>query len=165
MLNDVNCKIDGIAISGSAGITNDLIYISEEHILKDAYGIKISSLAEDLKASIFAPDSGSKYRMDKKTYDKIIEFLERDSDSEEFKKDATNLIKKISEKIIDIINDNTVIKTENISVLINDEQTKVRQVTIELEKENIKKIFEQVLDYFYENQEIIEFLKEYEERV
>lgn len=43
--------------------------------LSNAYGVALADLAENLKSSIFAPDSGSQFALDEDTYNAILELL------------------------------------------------------------------------------------------
>ena len=165
MLHNFNSEIDGIKIAGSAYVSNDVFYVEEEHILEGAYGAKFSTLADELKDSIFAPDSGSDYEMDEEVFDLIIDALENTSDSENFKNDAEKLLKKVGKDIVNIVLDNAEIEAKNTTVRLNGDKTKVRQIIITIDEDAMQDIVVAVYDYFCESQDIVNFINEYEDTI
>lgn len=67
---------------------------------EDAYAsIHIDSLYQDLPESIFNPDNGSKYALDKNLYDKIMDFLNPDNKNEEHLKFLSDLFSELLDQM------------------------------------------------------------------
>ena len=163
MLDEFKSKINGTKISGSAYISRDLIYVEEEQILKDTYGIQLSTLVEELKASIFAPSSNSDYALDEETFDEIISALENINDARGMEEDAKGLIEKVTEDIINIIFDYAEIESENTEVRIGGAKTKVRQITIKIDSYAMQDIVKEIYDYLCESEDIVNFIAKYQD--
>ena len=152
MLSNFNSKINGTKIAGSAYLSKDVCYVDEYHILGGTYGVEFSSLAENLKESIFAPDSGSTYELDEEVFEKILNALENINDNKKIKKDAKKLLKTVTNDIVDIIFDNAEVKSEKETIRINGKRTSVRQITITIDGDAMQSIIGDVYDYLCESE-------------
>ena len=107
MLEDVSVRIDSFEVNGSAYISSDVLYIAEDEILGDAYGVKLADLGTELDNSIFAYNSGSKYSlgnvMESDDYDQLIESLEGSKSSKKMTKDAKKIAKTYSKNFAKIV--------------------------------------------------------------
>lgn len=75
MLEGLKTNATGTDIDADVRICDDYIYLTERNILEDTYGIARGEAASDLEASIFAPDSGSKYALTDKEYSALHSLL------------------------------------------------------------------------------------------
>lgn len=165
MLSDFDSKIYGTKIAGDVYVSDDVIYINEEHILKGAYGVQLSTLAEELKESIFAPKSNSDFEISEEVFDKIILAIENINNSKDIRKDAEKLLKKVTDDVIDIVFDNAEIESEKTSVRINGNKTEVRQIVIVIDGNAMQNIIGDIYDYLCASEDIINFLNEYEDLI
>ena len=76
MLSGLEYSFENSKVSGDVYISRDTVYVKENEILGDAYGFKMSTLADDLKSSIFAPTSGTELAMDEYTFNTVITMLD-----------------------------------------------------------------------------------------
>lgn len=165
MLSDFNSKIYGTKIAGDLYVSEDVIYVNEENILKGAYGVQLSTLTEDLKESIFAPDSNSNYAIDEEIFDQIIEALESANNAENIEKDLEKLLKTVIQDVIDIIFENAEVESKTASIRLNGEKTKVRQIVIVIDADAMQSIIHDVYDYLCDSEDIIDFINEYEDLI
>ena len=79
MFENIAVSANGQKINGNIYLSEDMIYISEDELIKEAYGAEFDKLADDLKDSIFAYGSGSDYAIpSEEIYNAIIEILENE---------------------------------------------------------------------------------------
>ncbi len=162
MLKDFELLTDELQIHGDVYSSNDLFYISEDHILGGAYGIVPESFTADLRDSIFAADSGSKYAIpDEDFYDLLME----SSDPLEFenmKKDAEKILKQYERKLWIIVCQNANITS--VSKYVDFEGTKkpVRVIAIEIEPYELANIIEEFFEFVEDDDSVVKFIDEYE---
>ena len=163
MLTELNINIDDFEIkNGEIYMSEDVIYVSEDKIVGDAYGVKLSELADNLADSIFAADSGSDYAMDKEIYEKLMDALES-TDNKKLTDDAEKLIKTLVKDLFKIVLDNAEIESESASTRIGGKKTDVRMVTITIDDEAVEGIIKDAYDYLLESKDIEKFLEKHED--
>ena len=99
LLDDVNLTLNGERISGEAYVSDEYIYVKEDNILKGTCGVYLPEFEYELKNSIFAPDSGSKYALDRDTYDRIITLNKNREDSKDIEKDIERLSRRVGRDV------------------------------------------------------------------
>lgn len=161
MLSDLNVSIEDAKIEGDLYVSKDLIYVSEDKILEGTYGVKLSTIAEDLSNSIFAADSDSEYAMDEETYDILISALETLEDTKAIERDATKLAKTLVKDIWKIVVENAEIESESKSVKLNGSKEEVRLISIKVDDEAKANIVQGIYDYLCESDDINKFLEKH----
>lgn len=159
MLSDFDAKLGEFEFAGDAYISEEEFYIKEDKILGGAYGMNISTLADDLANSIFAADSGSEYALDQETYDSIIKMLDNVSKNKDIREDAVELLETVSEDFWKIVKDNADISSESTYLRLNGTKTKVRLITITVDAIAMENILMDAYDYLCESEDIIEFIE------
>ena len=158
---DINW-LDQFKISGDAYFSNDLIYVKEDHLLGGAYGVKPPKFTTDLMNSIFATDSGSDYAMaDENLYDAIIRSGDT-LDLNNMEKDAKKLIRKYETKLWLIVCEHAEFDSNNKKIDLNGTKKSVRVITVEINPESWANIIQDAYDYLADDQDMLDFIKEYE---
>lgn len=67
--------LNGERFAGLTGYASTEAVVLESSFLSKAYGVALDDLAENLKSSIFAPDSGSQFALDEDTYNTLLDVL------------------------------------------------------------------------------------------
>ena len=164
MAEDVKVKYGSLNIAGQAYISSDLIYVQEDNVLGDAYGINIKSLAKDLEDSIFAYGSGSKYAIqDEEAYEKLIETLDQSLKFDKMRKDLEKIGKKYVKKIAKIVMNNAEYSSETKNEKLNGTKEKVRVITMEIDGEVMSNIISEVYDFLLEDNSLVKHFEKYED--
>lgn len=164
MLENADVKLFGgdFHASGNIYISDELIYIKEDHILGGAYGISPQELSGDLKNSIFAPDSGSEYAFpDEEIFDAITETSDS-ANLEEMKKDAEELLKKYIKQVWKIICDDAEFDSETTDVRLNGEKKSARVVTIDVDADAMADMLRDAYDFLKNDGDVIKFIETYQ---
>ena len=165
MLSNVKAEVGDFKIDGEAYISRDLIYVREDEILEDAYGVNMDTLADDLANSIFAPGSGSEYELDEEIYDIITDVLENLESNPDLEKDATKLVKTVVKDVIKIVLDNAEVTDHNTTIKTGGERKNVRVITLTIDGAAMAGIVEDLYNYLCESKDIPAFLEKYEDTI
>ena len=165
MLTDVDAKINGTAISGELYVSDDEIYVSEDNILSDAYGVKISELASQLENSIFAYGSGSDYELDETIYEYLLASFKSLEDAPKFKKDYKELSKTVNKNIWKIVINNSEVTAEYANVTIDGNATDVNLVKIVIDADAMEGIVRDVYNYLRTSPDIEKFIVDHEDAI
>ena len=164
MLENADVKLFGgdFHASGDIYLSNELIYIKEDHILGGAYGITPKELSADLRSSIFAPDSGSEYAIpDEEVFDAITETSDS-ADLDAMKKDAEKLLKKYIKQAWKIICDDAEFDSETTDVRLNGEKKTVRVVTIDVDADAMASMLRDAYDFLKNDGDVVKFIETYQ---
>lgn len=165
MLEDVNVKVRDLKVSADMYVSEDLIYIQEDEILDEAYGIEVENFASNLEDSIFAYGSGSDYAIpDKDLYEAIIEAMEDPISAKEMRKDVKKITKAYGKDIYKIVCEHAEFESEKDEVRIGGSKEKVRVVTVTIDEKAMANIVADVYDYVRDDDKVIEFLEKYESK-
>lgn len=165
MIRDLEYKnrIRGGEFSGDVYISNDFLYMKEEDYLNAAYGVKRNGLAKELKNSIFAYGSGSKYAIkDKEEYDRLIELYEMDNNGSMLR-ELEKITSKYMQKLWLIFCDNATISAEEKELTIDGKTDTYRVIFVRLKEEDADGILEDFYEFVKDDDSIPEFLDKYEE--
>ena len=122
MLENLLIENDNGKVSGDFYVSDEMIYVSEDEILENAYGLKYKDIVDELEDSIFAYGADSEYAFqDEEEYERLIKALECLNDGN-FEKDAEKLAKKLAKKAWKIACDNFEFETENDKVRVGGER-------------------------------------------
>ena len=162
LLQDLDICVDDTKIHGSVYASNDLLYVSEDHFLGGAYGIVPETFTTDLRDSIFAADSGSKYAIpDEEFYNMLMESSDPIA-FENMKKDAKKILKKYEIQLWRIVCDHAEITSVSKYVNFDEWDRSVRVLTIEMEPRELAAIIEEFYEYIEDDSAVVEFLEKYE---
>lgn len=165
-LSNINIKAEELNISGDLYISENELFIKEDNYIKGKYGINFNTIKKDLDNSIFAPTSDSDFALDRYTYNDIIESVDLLNKYKDVRKDLTKdleeLTKKLGKDIWKIASKTFEFKLENEKVLINDEETKAKVITITIDGNSFANFVEQFVSYLKETDLIVNFLTKYE---
>ena len=164
MLENADVKLFGgdFHASGDIYLSDELIYIKEDHILGGAYGITPKELSADLRSSIFAPDSGSEYAIpDEEVFDAITETSDS-ADLDAMKKDAEKLLKKYIKQAWKIICDDAEFDSETTDVRLNGEKKTVRVVTIDVDTDAMASMLRDAYDFLKNDGDVVKFIETYQ---
>lgn len=162
MLENLKVESEMINLNGTIYISEEMFYIKEEEIVDEAFGGKYSEIADQLRDSIFAPDSGSDFAIPEEVFDPMVEALENVED-DKMAKDAEKVIKKYVEKLFDVIVDHAEFESENDEVKVGGEKTAVRVVSITITPEILANIIVDYYEFAVEDDDLVKFLEKYEE--
>ena len=162
MLTDASVKYDEFALNnGEIYMSKDVVYVSEQKILGGAYGADLDTIAQDFADSIFAPDE-SNYSLDEETFEIVMSVLTAIEQREEVSEDLKKLTEKVYKDIWEIVVTHAEITSENTNERIGGQRTNVRMVSIVIDDEALALIVEDVYNYVYDSEEILEFIEKYE---
>lgn len=75
LLMGANMLSGGQSFAGINAYVSATALVLESPFLKEVYGVEFATLAENLKTSIFAPDSGSQFALDEDTFQQLQSIL------------------------------------------------------------------------------------------
>lgn len=160
MLENFNFKVDEFKLSGNVYVSNDLIYIQEDEILNDAYGVDKKNFADDFSNSIFAYDSGSDYAIDEDLYNAIMQAYE-DPQDEKMAKDSEKIVEKYTKELWKIVCKYAEFESENDKIRIDGKKKAVRVVSITIDEKAMSDITRDAIEFIVNDDSVIEFLEKY----
>ena len=161
MIDDFDSKIAGVELKGQLYASADEVYIDEEKIIGEAYGTKFVNFADELKRSIFAPDSGSGYALSQDVFDQIIDAFDDIDNTKDASKDLSKTLKKAIKDVIKIVFDNAEISSEKEKIKLDGNKIKVRTVSITIDADAMSNIIDEVYDYLCTSDVILDYIEEY----
>lgn len=163
MLQNLDVKLfEDFYASGDIYLSKELIYIKEDEIIGEAYGVKPEEFATDLANSIFAANSGSDYAIpDEDLYDSLTKSTD-DMDIDSMQKDAEKLLKKYAKELWKIVCEHAEFTSRNKDVRLNGEKKSARVITIEIDGEAMAGIVEDAYQYLADDTDVIDFIEKYE---
>lgn len=162
-LDEFSFKRRESKLEGSAYISDKMFYVSEQRVLKGAYGANLDNLAKQFKNSIFAYGADSDYAIeDEDTFNSIVRALENPTDKS-FERDAEKLVERVTKDIWKIVVENAEFESSTDKVKLNDTRKKLRVITITVDGDAISEIIKSVYEYLCDSEDIVEFLEEHGE--
>lgn len=157
-----------LPIQGDLWIEDDFIYLKEQNILGGAYAWEKGKLAEQFEQSIFAYGSQSKYALDNEDmYDDVISLLSRldgatsSSTNKQLKKIAFSYLNELWDIFCDEVQFDDQIK----NIKIGEEDVKARSIKITVNANDICDIWERMLQFLQEDEQLVDFLEKHEDIV
>lgn len=143
-------------LEASAYIDKDLIYIEENNILKEKYGIALSdkSCSELFDDSVFSASSNSKYSLSEYETEIIKSFLDAYTlcDFDEIEEVYTNLIKECYEIFVE----NCTFDSQSKELRIGEERKNYRVITVEFDSYDLSCMLYSIISYIKEYDELYE---------
>lgn len=157
-----NAKLDyaGKCIEANAYVDEEIIYIDENNILGEKYGVDLNdtNFSELFNNSIFYSNSNSKYALDKESSYLISSVLET-YDSGEFKgaeKDIEDIAVRYIKECWDIFVENSTFESQSKDVRIGDERKNYRVITVEFDNDNLSDMLNSLITYLDNDDELYE---------
>lgn len=170
MIEDLLVKKQSSKIMGDVYVSPEMVYVYEQEILGEGYGVELGKLTDDFRNSIFAHGSGSDYEIsDEITYNQIIDILEiadqaaAMSNDKQMQKDAEKVIEEIYTQAWKIAGDNFEFTSENDEVRIAGTRENVRVITIVIDGESLAFATEELYEFLANDDSMVKFLEKYEE--
>lgn len=159
---DVSQVLLGVTASMVAGgetLADAAAYLSTQALVVDgslvggAYGVDLSTLAENLAGSIFAPDSGSAYALDEDTYSQIMALLSGEmiqsapvpSVDTGAVEQAVAVLMEVYTGVSEEIMANLTLESANASVVINGKPVQVSEIRCSADAEAAVGIMETLI--------------------
>lgn len=163
MLSDLKLNIDGTKIDGELYASEDTYYIYEKNHLDGAYGFKLSTLADELKYSVFYPGSNTAYSLNNEDFYELIDFIDCINENKKVKQDFEKLLEKVMKKLWKILNDYAEYEVEHDDARIDGEKVAVRTIIMRLSPDKTADALYDAYDYLCESDDIIKFIKKYDD--
>lgn len=165
MLDEMEIRSDGFNLSGTIYADTKMLYVKEDEIFDEQFGIVVDEFGNEIEDSIFAYGSGSKYAFtDKDEYNMLVDAFNT-SKLEDMQNDAKKLAEKYYTKIYNITTKYAEIKSKNDKIKVNGEKIDARIITIEIDEKAMSKIVRETCDYIINDKSVIDFLEKYEDRL
>jgi hypothetical protein len=161
MLSGLDAKYNSFHLTGEAYLSRETVYVREDNILGGAYGGHVDTLADDLKKSIFAPNSGSRYSLDEEDFNSLIATVDAAADKEA-KKDAEKLISKVVADLWRIVLKHAEISATTTDISLNGKNTDVRMISVVIDDGAMTNLINEGCDYLRSSKDIISFIEKHE---
>ncbi len=164
MLENFNATVLDKKLAADLYFSNELFYIKEQNALGGAYGAEISELLEEFDNSIFAYGSGSDYALSKRETNELRAYLEclQEENNADLQEDIEELFKKYYKEFWSVLAEEAELESKTDTVRIGGERDEYRVITFEMDSDAITAIVNRLLEYFYNDSEIEDFIEKYE---
>lgn len=158
--------LNGECYAGLTGYAGPEAVVLESNFLSKAYGVALADLAENLKGSIFAPDSGSQFALDEDSYNSLLEILSGEFLSGETTvaavsgenagvlTDAFSVLGAAVGQAANDISDKLAIESAPAVVNINGEDVDVTRMRVAMSTEAIISFYDELLDALESNTDL-----------
>ena len=160
LLLNGECSADLTGYAGPEAV------VLESSFLSKAYGVALADLAENLKGSIFAPDSGSQFALDEESYNSLLEILSGEILSGETAvaavsgenagvlTDAFSVLGEAVGQAANDISDKLAMESAPAVVNINGEDVDVTRMRVAMSTEAIISFYDELLDALESNTDL-----------
>ena len=161
MLKDVDVALFNDHIKGELYLSKDEAYIKEELLFQDSLGAKFDELAVNFSNSIFAPTSNSKLKLDKNTYNMIMDILMNIQEVDGLIEDLEKVCKTLMKDISKMIPKHFEFEKTNQELEVNGDSKSVKLITIKVNSKSIVSFVKEFYNYLLETDLITNFLQKY----
>lgn len=151
-------------LSGDIYLSQDMLYLKEDKMLEGAFGVQLSELADELRNSIFAYDSGSALALDEDTFNELMDLIET-IDEQNLAQEARSLLNQYTKKLWQLLCEHAEFVSEKAEVAFDEQKETVRVVTVTLDGEGLAQIIEQFYEYMVADEAMPAFLDSYEKQL
>ena len=147
--------------------SEDMIYVENSEIMNGVWGLEKGELYHTWSGSVFAPNSGHDFALDKATFDvvgEILKALDEDLDKDMIA-DLEALSDRYLEKAWKLIAKHAEFESEKDEVRINKERKNARVITITLDDQAVIAIMEDFYEYLSEDEKLADLVEEYGDRL
>ena len=131
-----------------------LVLGSDALLPEQGLGVDLAHLSENLDKSVFAPDSGSDYALDRETFDMLKQSLTGGVDSKELTKQIEAVWESAAKMAHKSVKAHAVRDKDSDTLSFGDEQVKVKVLRYEADAEAIYEIALDVLEWAKDSQEL-----------
>lgn len=158
--------LNGECFADMTGYAGPEAVVLESNFLNKAYGMALADLAENLKGSIFAPDSGSQFALDEESYNSLLEILSGEILSGETAvaavsgenagvlTDAFSVLGEAVGQAANDISDKLAMESAPAVVNINGEDVDVTRMRVAMSTEAIISFYDELLDALESNTDL-----------
>jgi len=160
--------LNGECYAGLTGYAGPEAVVLESNFLNKAYGVALADLAENLKGSIFAPDSGSQFALDEDSYNSLLEILSGEflsvsgettvaavsGENAGVLTDAFSVLGEAVGQAANDISDKLAIESAPAVVNINGEDVDVTRMRVAMSTEAIISFYDELLDALESNTDL-----------
>ena len=167
MLDDLVINYGATRLTGSIYGSEDRFYIENNEILGGVWGFEKGDLYDDWSRSIFAPNSGEIFAMDKATFDMVGEFmkaLDEDTDKE-LMADLEDVSSRYIKKAWKLLGKYAEFDSVTEEVRINRVRDTARVITITLDAKAVGSIVEGMYEYLADDEKVTELIEKYGDRL
>lgn len=166
VLLGANMLNGGQSFAGLDAYVSTAALVLESPFLKEAYGVEFATLAENLKTSIFAPDSGSQYALDEDTFQQIISALSGEGiqldtpapteDNQALVDALTTLAAAYVQAITDLVNEGSVFTPESKegTVDVNGKSVPATITTVNADTDTVAALMNYLVDVVVGDEEV-----------
>ncbi len=155
LLLNGECSADLTGYAGPEAV------VLESSFLSKAYGVALADLAENLKGSIFAPDSGSQFALDEDSYNSLLELLSGETavaavsgENAGVLTDAFSVLGEAVGQAANDISDKLAMESAPAVVNINGEDVDVTRMHVAVSTEAIISLYDKLLDALESNADL-----------
>ena len=163
MLKDFYLDLYDVKLDGNVYLSDEMVYVEENEILGEAYGVNFSDLASIFDKSIFSYDANSAYSLPEDVSDTIANYDHENSLA--MKKDAEALAKKLIMDLWDSFCENASIESEIKEVRIGGEKIKARVICIEVTGDDLADFLEDAIVILEDHKELNDFIDTYDDEL
>ena len=160
--------LNGECYAGLTGYAGPEAVVLESSFLSKAYGVALADLAENLKGSIFAPDSGSQFALDEDSYNSLLEILSGEflsvsgetavaavsGENAGVLTDAFSVLGEAVGQAANDISDKLAMESAPAVVNINGEDVDVTRMRVAMSTEAIISFYDELLDALESNTDL-----------
>lgn len=160
--------LNGECFADMTGYAGPEAVVLESSFLSKAYGVALADLAENLKGSIFAPDSGSQFALDEDSYNSLLEILSGEflsvsgettvaavsGENAGVLTDAFSVLGEAVGQAANDISDKLAMESAPAVVNINGEDVDVTRMRVAMSTEAIISFYDELLDALESNTDL-----------
>ncbi len=163
VIQDLDLSVLEIDFGEDLWLLDDFVYIKSDALLQDALAWEEGKLTEQFKQSIFSLGSSKYVIEDQDTYEKLVKvfsFID-DISNKQIKEDLSKITTSYIKKLWNIFCEEVEFVEEVKTVVIDGKDLEARNINITIDAYNICKIYEKFLAFLQEDDQIVEFLNQY----
>lgn len=157
-----------LPIQGDLWIDDDFVYVKEQNFLGGAYALEKGKLADQFEKSIFAYGSQSKYALDNEDkHDDLVKLLSYvDSlSTSTMEKDMQKISYSYLKELWNIFCEEVSFESQTKMVKIDSNDVKARSIKITINANDICDIWERMLQFLREDEQVVNFLEKHEDLI
>ena len=156
-----------VNLGGDVYISDGFVCIDPDSEPGGAYGIELDNAADELRNSIFAYGSGSKYAIaDQEEFNELVSLYEklrdRKIDNEKMIRDAERILDKYFKEVWDIVFANAELTDGETNKLLDGSEGSYRVITLKMDADRILNAVEEVYQFVKTDSSVRDFLDKYE---
>ena len=162
-LENLHARANDIKLNADIYVSEDYMYLTNNKILGGTYGVVYDDIVSNLKKSIFAPDSGSEFSVDKETFDQLIKMLELYTDEKlsEMPKDLEKVYERYMKVLVKSIEKHAKYESDKGEVKVGDDFMYARTITVTIDQKVILNVVKDLHKELKDDDDLRDMLVEY----